>query len=135
MEYSTLEDFIIFSNYRDLDEYEKAQITMFLGQAARQISDYLGSDDWSIAANPELGIKGDDGSTAKDRQLHIVKRYFDNQQGYTSESFDGIAVSTDYSASDGIRLNDYDKQVLNRPRRPTSRITTIRINKNNGSVW
>lgn len=135
MVHATVDDFIKFSNYQDLDDGEKAQIEMFLEQADGLISDYIGSDDWTIPANPGLKIRGDNGSTAIGRLLHIVKRYFDNQNFYTSESYDGISASVDESALDGIRLSDYDKQVLNRQRRQNSRISTKPLSRNNGYVW
>jgi hypothetical protein len=133
---ATLEEFIIISNYRDLSDDEREQITALLGQAARQITSFLGKSDWSIPADISSGYEGDlDGSIAKDRQIHIVKRYFDNQNGITSESFDGISVSTDNLAFEGLRLTAYDKQILSENRQRNTRMYYKGIHRNNGNVW
>jgi hypothetical protein len=131
----TLEDFIKFSNYRNLSVDEQEQIQMFLDQAARQITSFLGSSDWSIPADPMTGYEGEDGSIAKDRQFYMVKRYYDNQRGLTSESFDGLSVTVDDRAYEGLRLTPYDKQVLTQNRIKKSRTGYIGIHRNYGNVW
>jgi hypothetical protein len=133
---ATLDEFIVISNYRDLTDDEKTQITALLGQAARQITSFLGKSDWSIPADISTGYEGDPtGEVAKDRQIHIVKRYFDNQNGITSESFDGISVSTDSLAFEGLRLTAYDKSLLSENRQRNSRMYYKGIHRNNGNVW
>jgi hypothetical protein len=132
---ATLEEFIIFSGEYDLSEDDKLRIQMLLDQAARQITSYLGTSNWATPANLETGLESDGGSIAKDRQLHIVKRYWDNPTGVVSESYDGVSVAMDDRSYEGLRLTPYDKQVLSRNRKSASKITHRWISRNNGNVW
>jgi hypothetical protein len=132
---ATLEEFKIFSGYRNLSPEEEEQLQVLLQQAARQITSFLGTSNWSIPANPLTGLESDGGSIAKDTQLYMVKRYYDNQEGLVSESFDGYSVSLDSRAGLGIRLTLEDKQALSQHRKSSSKIQTKPLHRNFGNVW
>lgn len=134
---ATVEEFILFAEKDDDDftEREKLRIQMLLDQAARQITSYLGTSNWAIPADVTAGLESDGGSIAKDRQLHIVRRYWENATGLTSESYDGVSVSMDDRAYEGLRLTAYDKEILSQNRKKTSKVQTYDMNRNFGYVW
>lgn len=134
---ATVEEFILFAEKEDDDftDREKQRIQMLLDQAADQISSYLGTSNWATPGDPVTGLESDNGRVAKGRQLHIVRRYWENATGLTSESYDGVSVSMDQSAMEGLRLTPYDKEVLSRDRKKTSKVQTYDMNRNFGYVW
>lgn len=134
---ATVEEFILFAEKEedDFTDREKQRIQMLLNQAARQITSYLGTSDWATPGEVAAGLDATGDTIAKDRQLHIVRRYWENATGLTAESYDGVSVSMDDRAYEGLRLTAYDKEILSQNRKKTSRVQTQDINRNFGYVW
>jgi hypothetical protein len=134
---ATVEEFILFADKDDDDftERQKQRIQVLLDMAAQQITSFLGTSNWATDADTIRGLDSDGGKTARYRQMHIVKRYMDNSEGVVSESFDGFSVSMDNRAFEGIRLTEYDKEILSQNRRKSSGIQFRGIHKNFGSIW
>lgn len=123
---ATLTDFEEFTDYADLTEGEKKQITKWLLAAEQMILDFTGGA-WNNLRGSAI--------IADTRQILIVRRYFDNQKGLTSASSDGMSEAYDERAFEGLRLTSEDKAALGRISPTKSKFTTIGFHKNFGQVW
>lgn len=125
---ATLEDYKNFTGKNDYTPEEETQIEIFLNIAEELILDYT-HGIWENSKGSSVIANG--------RQIHIVRKYFNNQLGITSESADGFSQSFDERASEGLRLTNEDKRILDTLRsRPSYGIGWAPVHRNPwGRAW
>jgi hypothetical protein len=123
---ATLEDFILFTNYQDLEDGEKDQISYWLEVAEELILDFT-NGKWLNNNNSSI--------TADSRQILIVRRYFDNQKDVVAVSVDGTSENYSESSSGGLRLTAEDKQALGRLNKVVPAFSSVSFHKNYGNIW
>lgn len=126
---ATLEKYKAFTGKHDYTPEEEVQLQLFLDLAEELILAYT-RGVWQNAEGSSVIADG--------RQIHIVRKYFNNQLGVTSESADGFSQTFDERSFEGLRLTNEDKRILDtlRPRSSAQNIGWTPIHKNPwGKAW
>lgn len=115
-----------YTNTSPTDE-EATQIGILLSEAEEVILSYT-KGIWNTPSGSSI--------TSDTLQCRMVRRYFENQLGYTSETVDGLGYSA-ANVTDGIVLTDADKQrlIYAGVKVSTSVLTTWEMNRNAGYVF